>query len=337
MKLRSLRHPCLLVLTLGVGLGISPVAVSGDSAAAIAAANGAACQDARPFYWEIGNVNGPLVSGHVDGPLGLVTYHRNTRMNLASASKWVLGAYMMEVDGGVPPAHQREAAMMLTGYNNFNSALCQLSLTVGGCFYNIIGNDKHSTAADGSFFYSGGNSQYLAASPALLDLGDMTTAQLSNEIQTVVGTTMTYQYPAVSAGLKGSAAEYADFLVRLMTPPAQGGLIMHDYLGVARVATLPCPTNASGCSPAGTVAWTYGYEYWVENNVQSGLLTPGGPPVGPGDGAYSSPGAWGFYPWISHDQSLYGIVARRGLSPTAFRKSALCGMAIRYAFTGYTP
>ena len=29
------------------------------------------------------------------------------------------------------------------------------------------------------------------------------------------------------------------------------------------------------------------------------------------DGAYSSPGLYGFYPWIDHAQAWYGVIARR--------------------------
>lgn len=313
-----------------------PPAMAGNALAAMDAANGPACQAARPFYWEIGDSEGPVASGSVDDLLHVVHYTRDTEMNLASASKWITGAYMMQVYGGEPPVAARNAAEMLTGYHAFKESNCELTQTVAACFH-ILGNDAQDANAVGSFFYSGGNTQYLAADPSLLGLGDLTTAQLTAEVQAVVGTTMHYQYPALPAGLEGSAAEYAQFLMRLMRSPADGGLVMHDYLGVDTVRTLPCPANESGCSPGGTIAWHYGYQYWVEDNTTSGQFPLGGPQVGPGDGAYSSPGAYGFYPWISADKSLYGIVARRSLLPAAYQQSVVCGQAIRYAYTGFVP
>ena len=45
-----------------------------------------------------------------------------------------------------------------------------------------------------------------------------------------------------------------------------------------------------------------------------------------------SPGAFGFYPWISGDKSLYGILAREDADSTAGFKSALCGRLIRQAW-----
>lgn len=306
-------------------------ALAADPLAATAAANGPACTAARPFYWEIGDTSGVIVSGQVGG----TTYNRNTRVNLASASKWPLGAYVLERYAGAPPAAVRDATFMLSGYKPFNQALCVLATKVKGCF-NMIGNNVQDPDVVGEFYYSGGNSQYVAASPALLDLGEYTTAQLTAEMQLTLGTTMSYQYPALPAGLQGSAAEYAEFLVRLMTPPASGGLVMHDHLGVDTIPTLPCPPGESGCTAAGTVAWSYGYHYWIEDNAVAGTF-PNGSVVGPGDGAYSSAGAYGFYPWISADKGLYGIVSRRALLGTAYQASGTCGQAIRYAYTGYTP
>ena len=58
-----------------------------------------------------------------------------------------------------------------------------------------------------------------------------------------------------------------------------------------------------------------------------------------GDGAYSSPGKAGFYPWIDSTKTYYGMVARydtnsTGTATTApFYMSVVCGEAIRKAFT----
>ena len=310
---------------------VPSAAIAGDAAAAAAAANGPACTAARPFYWEIGDLSGTIVSGQVGG----TTYNRNSRMNLASASKWPFGAYVVERYAGMPPTETGDALLMLTGYKPFNQLLCKLAATVKGCF-NMIGNHTQDPDVVGEYYYSGGNSQYAAATPMLLGLGDYTTAQLNAEIQTTIGTTMSYRYPAIAAGMEGSAAEYAEFLKKLMQSPVNGGLVMHDELGVDVVDTLPCPPGEANCSPAGSVPWHYGYHYWIEDNTISGAL-PNGTTVGPGDGAYSSGGAYGFYPWISADLGSYGIVARRALLGTAYQDSTVCGQAIRYAYSGYTP
>lgn len=310
---------------------VPSAAIAGDAAAAAAAAKGPACMAARPFYWEIGDLNGAIAFDHVGGK----SYDRYSLMDLASASKWPFGAYVVERYAGTLPAETGDALLMLTGYKPFNPSLCTLVPTVKGCF-NMIGNHTQDPDVIGEYYYSSGNSQYAAATPVLLGLGDYTTAQLNTEIQDTIGTTMSYKYPAIAAGMEGSAAEYAEFLKKLMQSPVNGGLMMHDELGVHVVDTMPCPPGEANCSPAGSVPWHYGYHYWIEDNTVSGAL-PDGTMVGPGDGAYSSGGAYGFYPWISADLSSYGIVARRAALGTAYEASIVCGQAIRYAYSGYTP
>lgn len=312
--------------------GSCTVASAGDSAAATAAANGSACNSARPFYWEIGDESGVIVSGAV----GLGAPGRTTVVDLASASKWPLGAYAFERYGGLPPLDVSDALLMLSGFDGFSPLLCPLVARVKNCF-NLIGNHTQVPGLIGTFNYDGGNSQYAAADAGLLGLGEYTAAQLTTEIMGTLGSGMIYQYPAVSAGVRASAAQYAAFLQSMMTPPASGGLIMHDYLDPAwTIPTLPCAGGGTGCSVTGTVAFSYGHHYWLENNPTAGELA-NGTPIGPGDGAFSSPGAYGFYPWISADKTLYGVVSRQALLGTAYQASLACGQAIRYAFTGFTP
>lgn len=319
-------------------VAVPSIASAGDAAAAAAAASGSACTASRPFYWEIGNSQYPpgdsrnvVVSGQVGGTL----YSRTTRFNIASSSKWPFGAYVLERYNGLPPTLIQYGLQMLTGYNSFDQLLCMTTPTVAGCF-NVVGNHTQDPNAVGIYFYNGANDQYIASDATLLGLGSYTTAQLTAEVQGQLGITLDYQYPAIAGGMEGSAAEYALFLQKLMRSPADGGLVMHDYLGTHTVATQPCPANESGCSPAGTVPWHYSFNYWIEDSTTSGTL-PSGSVVAPGDGAFNSAGAYGFYPWISADMTNYGIVARRSLIGTAYERSVVCGQAIRYAYEGYTP
>ena len=60
-----------------------------------------------------------------------------------------------------------------------------------------------------------------------------------------------------------------------------------------------------------------------------------------GDGAFSSPGAFGFYPWISKDKAYYGVLAReahagwlsRSVQEKPYYQSAVCGRALRQAWS----
>lgn len=318
-----------LMMALLLTLGFTPEAGAQNAAAATTVANGATCTAASNMYWEIGDLNGVIVSGR----RGLLAPQRTTDLLLASASKWILGAYLLEVHGGPAPQAQRDAARMLSGYPQFDYSLCATSDTVADCFHRI-GNHSHDPALDGHFYYSGGNSQYLATDSTLLDLGLLTTAELSQTMQSTLGISMAYDDPTLSAMLKGSAASYAEFLKKLMKSPQDGGLVMHDYLGHDPVATLPCPTGHGGCTPGGNAAWHYGDHYWIEDNADPGEITIGSEtvPVLVGDGAFSSLGAFGFYPWISADKQYYGIIARRTILGSGYLQSIKCGQAIRQAF-----
>src|SRR5512139_2169465 len=51
------------------------------------------CAAVRPFYWEVGNQDGRVVSGSVDSPVSSTRYTASTPLNVASASKWVYAAF----------------------------------------------------------------------------------------------------------------------------------------------------------------------------------------------------------------------------------------------------
>jgi len=53
------------------------------------------------------------------------------------------------------------------------------------------------------------------------------------------------------------------------------------------------------------------------------------PATNASDGAYSSPGAFGFYPWIDRTKSYYGVVAPK---MTGALNSVYCGRLIRKAW-----
>ena len=50
-----------------------------------------------------------------------------------------------------------------------------------------------------------------------------------------------------------------------------------------------------------------------------------------GDGAFSSAGSFGFYPWIDAGKTYYGIVAR-SVSAGSGVDSVMCGRLIRKAW-----
>ena len=285
------------------------------SAATQTAQQAPACKNLGNFYWEIGDATGVLGSGAIGS-----SYGPDKSIKIASASKWVFGAYFLEKIGrNTQPTPQQVAALeMRAGYSSFNPFKCVFTGKVEGCF--SAGSNSEVKPQDiGKFSYGGGGSQKLALE---LGLGGLNSDALTREVMGPLGITgLSYAHPQLAGGLEGPPSAYAQFLRRIVS----GQLRMKQFLGYAPVCTQPgtCP-NAS-FSPA-KAAWHYSLDHWIEDD-----------PANFGDGAFSSPGAFGFYPWIAADKTTYGLLAREKLSSTAYVESVDCGVRIRKAWFSKQP
>jgi CubicO group peptidase (beta-lactamase class C family) len=214
---------------------------------------------------------------------------------------------------------------MTSGYTSFRYPRCarlrggdKSNVSVKQCFdaKNISGsNAGFDEDAVGRFYYGGGHFQKQAID---LGLGGANNISLQREMQTQLGSDFIFGFdsPQLAGGVATSAADYAVFLRKIL----DGQLLMHDALG-----THPVCTNPSTCSSAmyapipSKESWHYSLGHWVEDDPQVG------------DAAFSSPGAFGFYPWIDHSKSYYGIVARKAGVGGAI-DSVKCGRKIRRAW-----
>jgi hypothetical protein len=286
-----------------------------DVAAGLAAATLVATTDTRclalnDFVWEVGDRTGRLGGGRQG-----TTYTTSTTMEIASATKWLFGAYVVERFKHDLGAIDLRAMTMRSGYVSLSYTACTLlnTSTVEKCF-TTLNNDQHTVTGDGVFHYNGGHFQKYAID---LGLGGKTNQTLADEFTRVLGAELpiAFDTPQLAAGAVMSVDGYALFLRKVMT----GGLAIHTALGLEATCTLPASCPTASLSPA-PYALHYSYGHWVEDEPITG------------DGAFSSAGAYGFYPWIDSTQSYYGIVARRVLGASAYIESADCGRAIRFAF-----
>jgi len=220
-------------------------------------------------------------------------------MTIASASKWLYGAYVAQIKPFEPT--DIKFLNFHSGYTVFRG--CEQTETVGQC----VGGYRAST--ENKFDYSGGHMQKHAT---LMGLGDLTNVPLGTEIGDNLGISVAYNQPQLAGGAVMAASDYAVFLRRLLT----NQLFLGGMLGTYKVPTFgpnaisaPIPTDEQ---------WHYSLGHWVEDD----------PVVG--DGAYSSAGAFGFYPWIDSTKTYYGIIARSEIGG-AF-DSVRCGRVIRRAF-----
>ena len=318
------------------------------TAASTTAGSNALCTSLTPFYWEIGDETGALVSG-TGGDNSTTPPNSTSLMAIASASKWIFSSYALEkldISATNPlTTAQVQYLNFTSGYDNMNDATCELTNTVGACLNasDLAGgtNGDQTTADVGHFFYNGGHMQSMAANVFGLG-GDYinvgtNTPKLNTEIMSEIGqgVTLYYSNPSLAGGVAMTAGDYATFLRAILS----GDLRMKDYLSAdvvcAHANSTDCPTaiyspiNQSAPGAPNNVsdeAWHYSLGHWIEDD----------PTVG--DGAFSSPGADGFYPWIDSSVTYYGILARFDSDSSAapgdepYVASVHCGRAIRKAW-----
>jgi len=289
------------------------------NAAFQAVALSAACRAAKPFYWEIGDKDAVLVSGSVGK-----RYNADTRMLIASGSKWIWAAYVVQRKQGNLSNKDISLLTMSSGYTHFSYPRCAFlshenaGITVEQCFIAegiFARSDRRDRHAVNRFYYNAGHFQEQAME---LGLGDKTYYTLQDALQQELGDDVAFGFdsPQVAAGIAITPASYGVFLRKIL----DGQLLMHDALGTHAVCTKPsiCKTALRTPIPS-KESWHYSLGHWVEDDPQIG------------DGSFSSPGAFGFYPWIDRSKTYYGIVARQ-VSLIGGTDSVNCGRDIRRAW-----
>ncbi len=275
------------------------------------------CQPIRPFYWEVGDQRQALAGGSVDGdaPARNPAYAATTIMSIASASKWIYAAYVAQKRGGVLNDMDVKFLGFHSGYTAFDSCLPGQSIDVCLAYGH---NGDYRPATDGPFYYNGGHMEKHAS---LIGLGALDAAGLGAEVRGQLGRDLPFAYSQAqpAGGVVTTADAYARFLRKLLA----GELQLAGLLG-----SHPSCTNPTTCAPGEALytpvpsseSWHYSLGHWVEDD----------PAVG--DGAFSSAGAFGFYPWIDAGKTWYGVLARRTDAEGTGYASAQCGRLIRKAW-----
>lgn len=257
------------------------------SAAATSTATSAtnACAPIVPFYWEIGDRNARIASGSVNGAAGSTAYTASTLMSIASASKWLYGAYVVQKRNGALTDDDIKFLNFRSGYTDFST--CLQTQSIDGCIA-YQNNGVHSAATDGYFAYGGGHMENHAS--RAMGLGPLLNAGLASELRSQLGTDVSlfYTQPQPAGGVATTADDYARFLRKLLGGQLQLGALLGTHAVCTNPAT--CSTALRTPVPA-TESWHYSLGHWVEDD----------PAVG--DGAFSSAGAFGFYPWIDASKS----------------------------------
>jgi hypothetical protein len=287
------------------------------------------------------------------------TWSRTTSMEIDSASKWMYGEFVAELKGQTDgtnwsiPSRYVPFLNFTSGYDNMTDN-CDQTGTVQDCLNNSNGgnpavlNGTQSAAHVGLFSYDSGHMQVLEAgadpsiagymkggSNNVFDLAGELTAALQSQF---VFVNLTFSSPFPAGGVDTTPSDYAQFLQGLLNTnnPETMRFFLNptasDPYAVCTNPYDPACADRNGnplavYSPLpSSISWHYGIGHWIEDDPNTG------------DGAYSSPGKSGFYPWIDATKSYYGMVARYDTNNTGnplsapFYQSAVCGGAIRKAF-----
>ena len=265
------------------------------------------CQKIVPFYYEIGNRNTSLTGGS----LGDSAPSKDTEMAIASASKLLFGVFAFIEKDGRLSNEEIKALNFTSGYSRFS--FCGVTRTVGGCFDDKVRFDPQN---EGYFAYSGGHLQKLASLD--LELAAATSEMLAQKIGDALGIQLSFSMPQPAGGVATTPEEYAKFLQTIL----RSQKLKEEFLGQHRVCASPafCPEAAKSTPIPENEKWDYSLGHWVEVDEKTG------------DNAFSSPGAFGFYPWIDSQKEFYGIVAPSRSSQSRFFDAVECGRKIRGAF-----
>jgi hypothetical protein len=305
---------------------VGPTANSGPAATATAQNNALCGAPITPFYWEIGDQHGPLVSGSRGTDSSSNPVLATTTFSVASASKMIYGAYVTQLRGSAANLTAQDITFLhfTSGYTNVgNSGACAGTTTVNQCLTltNALGVSyaAQDPTTVGKFYYDGGHMENHASQ--LTALGTVVVGSLGPTVQASLGpgVTIAYSQPLMSGGIYTSGNDYAVVLRHVL----DGSLAFRDALGTTPVCTLSSGTCNAVYSPI-PEAWHYSIGHWVEDD-----------PTTNGDGAFSSPGAFGFYPWIESTKTYYGIISRQQSRVQGKQQgyaSAQCGRLIRRAW-----
>lgn len=329
------------VVTVAVTGSSAPTATS-VTAVTATAQNNARCTAIQPFYWEIGGAASALASGSAT-PAGGTAVTADSRMLIASASKWIYGMYVVQMRGGaanLTPADirfltftsgytymgsdtsARTCTAPTSGADSVNACLTLPSTAPGKTFA------SQNPATTGVFDYDAGHEQNHAGQ-FQPEINALDTSVLGATIAGGMGLgssiTLRYNQPLLAGGIFASANDYSPALRAILG----GQLGMLGALGTNPVCAWVGPTCNAASSPQFTEHWHYSIAHWVEDDTASG-----------DDGAFSSPGAFGFYPWIEANKRYYGVIARTVPTGTGEQNgfnSALCGRVLRAAWETGVP
>jgi hypothetical protein len=320
------------LLIAGVAQAGGPPTSNSVAAATETAEQNSLCTGIEPFFWEIGDKTGPLASGSVGVDSTGAPVLASTKMDTASAAKWLYGIYVVQERGAAAnlTAEDINFLEMTSGYTNMGNDDSPAGTcpgtdnpdTVDVCLTrdnpaNHLPYNYQNPATIGFFDYDAGHFENHAS--LYTTLGTVPKTNLGSVVSKVFGPGANYIY--TEPLLPGAAYMAPSTFALILQNVVSGALAMNGALGIDPICTYASSTCNALNSPI-PEPWHYSIAHWIEDDPQVH-----------GDGAFSAPGGQGFYPWIEASKTYYGLLARAAEGPQRQGfQSVQCGRLIRHAW-----
>lgn len=260
-------------------------------------------------------------------------YDANTRIPLASASKWISAltiarvvdkgqlAWVDTVGEFFPSAPAATHGITLAQLYSHTSGLpfgddtclSNQSYTLATCAERIL--QSPLIGAPGGVFAYGGNSMQVAGRMAEIATGKTWDDLFIDEMVLPLGLTATdwagqsqqpgyvrKRNPRVAGGARSTLDDYAVVVDMLQARGRHGGM---PFLAEATLRDMErnhaAGTTVIYAAPRAVPGWGYGIGAWIEDADAGRRATWARPTL-------SSPGAYGFTPWVDHGANIAGIV-----------------------------
>lgn len=337
-----IRRLLLALVLLCAATAIADPRGSSQAAATLTAQQASLCKAIQPFYTEIDNSSGLVWSAN--SPSTQTAYTAATVLSVASASKFMWAQVACSLAGGCGSltTTQRNVLNFTLGYIGppTTNGLCHYGTSGAGNYTsfaacvtdpNNVGVLSQTAGAVNNYYYAGNQlSRYVAAymnSGSGTGLANMYNNTIGNwyaDVRLALGGTMpNTQYSAFdpAGGAFMPTVDYMTWMDRLLVGSASP-LSLASYLSTACVHTWAAYNTGTTFSPI-PENWDYCLAHWHEID-----------PTTYGDGAFSSPGGYGFYPWVDSDQQYDGVIAEQQavFGEGNGYNSAKCGRLIRNAW-----
>jgi len=279
----------------------------------------------------------------------------STVVPFASGAKWWYGAYVAQLYGGPSsvPAAQQPFMNFTSGYVSMGDsgyACAGISPpTINQCLTQSNAGVPYTTKTNsfvGYFDYDSGHfenhaGQYGAAINTLY--ASTSNHALVNAITNELSLTVSSYYtnPLLSGALVGTGADYRKLLIAIINGSlalganltynaacTQGGDTYTVDANGNTTTSFTCQQGAAvyGTSPLSPDDDYYSFGHWIEVDPRVN-----------GDGASSSPGSIGIYPWVEKGLGYYGVLSRWA-TPGYYslgqqgQSSLFCGRLLRRAW-----